>query len=37
MSVKLHMVLQEQSSFRQGVVIEIIEIHIVFKFDSCFF
>lgn len=37
MSVELLMSLKEQTSFRQEVVIEIIELHIVVKFDSCFF
>lgn len=37
MSVKLQMSLKEQTSFRQEVVIEIIESHIVVKFASCFF
>lgn len=31
------MSLKEQTSFRQEVVIEIIEPHIVVKFASCFF
>lgn len=37
MSVKLQMPLKEQTSFRQEVVTEIIEPHIVVKFASCFF
>lgn len=37
MSVKLQMSLKEQTSLRQEVVIEIIELHIVVKFASCFF
>lgn len=34
MSVKLQMSLKEQTSLRQEVVIEIIELHIVVKFAS---
>lgn len=36
MNVKLQMSLKEQSSFRQEVVIEIIEPRIVVKFAFCF-